>query len=118
VALSVEAEGSPAAFEGSIVDRSIGRGGPGVQGPAAQSARRAKSNPEVNASFDGINLFQHRYADNQNQLTIEPPDQGLCAGNGYVFEAVTTRSACTTRAGIRCCRRARTRRPSRTSTAV
>jgi len=86
--VSAEAEDSPAAFEGAIVNRSFGRGGEGVQGPAAQSAGKAKSNPELNTSFEGINLVQHRYADNQNQLTIEPPDQALCVGNGYVFEAV------------------------------
>jgi hypothetical protein len=85
---SDEGEDSPEAFEGTIVNRSFGRGGPGVQGPAAQSVRRAKSNPELNLSFEGINLFQHRYADNQNQLTIEPPDQALCVGNGFVFESV------------------------------
>ena len=85
--VSDEAEGSPDAFGGTIVNRSFGRGAAGVQGPAAETGRRAKSNPELNLSFEGINLFQHRYADNQNQLTIEPPDQALCVGNGYVFEA-------------------------------
>jgi len=87
-AASAEAEDSPAAFEGAIFDRSFGRDGQPAQGPAAQAGRRAKSNPELNTSFEGVNLFQHRYADNQNQLTIEPPDQGLCVGNGDVFEAV------------------------------
>src|SRR6266550_2449950 len=85
---SDEGEDSPAAFEGTIVNRSFGRGGPGAPGPVVQSGRRAKSNPELNLSFQGINLFQHRYADNQNQLTIEPPDQALCVGNGFVFESV------------------------------
>src|SRR5436189_168015 len=85
---SDEAEDSPAGFDGTIVNRSFGRGGGAAQGPASQSGRKAKSNPELNTSFEGINLFQHRYSNNQNQLTIEPPDQGLCAGNGYVLEAV------------------------------
>jgi len=85
---SAEAEDSPAAFDGAIVDRSFGRDGPAAQGPVGQSGRRAKSNPELNQSFEGVNLFQHRYANNQNQLTIEPPDQALCVGNGLVFEAV------------------------------
>ncbi len=85
---SDEAEDSPAAFEGTIVNRSFGRNGEPAQGPTAASGKRAKSNAELNTSFEGINLFQHRYAGQQNQLTIEPPDQGLCAGNGYVFEAV------------------------------
>jgi hypothetical protein len=83
-----EGDDGPAAFEGTIVNRSFDRGGSGGQGASASSARKAKSNPELDLSFEGINLFQHRYANNQNQLTIEPPDQGLCAGNGYVLEAV------------------------------
>src|SRR5436309_1374770 len=66
--VSAEAEGSPAAFEGAIFDRSFGRGGQPAEGPAAQSGRRAKSNPELDTSFEGVNLFQHRYAGNQNQL--------------------------------------------------
>jgi hypothetical protein len=86
--VSALAEASPAAFEGAIVNRSFGRGGQPAQGAAAQSGRRAKSNPELEVSFEAVNLFQHRYANNQNQLTIEPPDQGLCVGDGYVFEAV------------------------------
>jgi hypothetical protein len=80
--VSAESEGSPDAFDGTIVNRSFGRGGPGVAGPSAESGKRAKSNPELNTSFEGIDLFQHRYANQQNQLTIEPPDQGLCVGNG------------------------------------
>jgi len=35
-----------------------------------------------------LNLFQQRYARGGNQFTVEPPDQGLCVGNGYVLEAV------------------------------
>jgi hypothetical protein len=33
-------------------------------------------------------MFQQRYANRGNQFTVEPPDQGLCVGNGYVVEAV------------------------------
>jgi hypothetical protein len=50
-------------------------------------SQRAKSNPEINLSFDGLNFFQQRFADNGNQFSVEPPDQGLCAGNGYVLES-------------------------------
>src|SRR5436189_2687113 len=63
---SDEAEGSPAAFEGTIINRSFGRGGEPAQGSTAESGRRAKSNPELGASFEGVNLFQHRYAGQQN----------------------------------------------------
>ena len=38
--------------------------------------------------FDGLNLYQQRYARGGNQFTVEPPDQALCVGNGYVIEAV------------------------------
>ena len=40
------------------------------------------------SGFEGLNLYQQRYARGGNQFTVEPPDQGLCVGNGYVVEAV------------------------------
>jgi hypothetical protein len=83
---TAEAEDGPTAFEGTIVHRSFSR--PGKAGAAASSAKKAKSNPELGVSFDGLNLLQQRYANHQNQFTVEPPDQGLCVGNGYVFETV------------------------------
>ena len=40
-------------------------------------------------SFEGINLYQERYvAGGGNQFTFEPPDQGMCVGNGFVLETV------------------------------
>ena len=40
-------------------------------------------------SFLGLNFADTRTADGGNQWSLEPPDQGLCAGdNGYVMEAV------------------------------
>ena len=51
------------------------------------------------AGFDGISHRDQRLADNGNQLSLEPPDQGLCVGNGHVIEAVnlalTVRSTAT-----------------------
>jgi hypothetical protein len=47
----------------------------------------AKSNPVLDVNVDGVNFYQSRYADNGNQFSLEPPDQGLCAGNGYVLES-------------------------------
>ncbi len=38
--------------------------------------------------FDGISHLDQRRADNGNQQSLEPPDQGLCVGNGHVIEAV------------------------------
>src|SRR5205823_7206675 len=39
-------------------------------------------------SFEGLNFYQQRYARGGNQFSVEPPDQGLCAGNGFELEAV------------------------------
>ncbi len=49
---------------------------------------RPKSNPVLGTHFQGLNLFDQRFANNGNQFTVEPPDQGLCAGNGFVLESV------------------------------
>ncbi len=79
-------EASPEAFAGSIVNRSLSRGvGNGVP---VTSGKKAKSGPQFNSGFEGLNLYQQRYARGGNQFTLEPPDQGMCAGNGYVVEAV------------------------------
>lgn len=48
----------------------------------------AARNPSVITSFDGLNFRQQRLANGGNQFSIEPPDQGLCVGNGFVLETV------------------------------
>jgi hypothetical protein len=55
---------------------------------SAHAGKKAKSNPELNVSFHGLDLYDQRYANGGNQFTVEPPDQGLAVGNGYVVEAV------------------------------
>lgn len=60
----------------------------GGTGPHGQVAQRAKSNPELLSSWLGVNFFDQRFSNNGNQLSVEPPDQALCAGNGYVVESV------------------------------
>ena len=62
-------------------------GGAG-QGSSVNSGKKAKSNPTFNFVFEGLNHYQQRYARGGNQFSVEPPDQGMCAGNGYVVEAV------------------------------
>src|SRR5262249_20972761 len=47
-----------------------------------------KSSPTLGTNFEGLNLFNQRFANNGNQFSVEPPDQGLCAGNGFVLESV------------------------------
>ena len=74
------------AYGGTITNRSIAKHG--GQGVSVNSGKKAKSNPELNLSAEGLNLYQQRYANGGNQFTVEPPDQALCVGNGYVVEAV------------------------------
>ena len=76
----------PAPYSGTIVDRSLSKGN--GNGVSVSSGQRAKSNPQFVTGFEGLNLYQQRYARGGNQFTVEPPDQGLCVGNGYVVEAV------------------------------
>jgi len=79
-------DGSDVVFAGNIVNRSLSKGvGNGV---SVNSGQKAKSNPQVKASFEGLNFYQQRYARGGNQFSVEPPDQALCVGNGYVLEAV------------------------------
>src|SRR3954451_13141904 len=82
-----EDEDSPDAYSGNIVDRSLSSGGAAV-GVSTTTGKKAKSNPKFVSGFEGLNLFQQRYARGGNQFTVEPPDQGMCAGNGFVVEAV------------------------------
>jgi hypothetical protein len=56
--------------------------------PVVSPSPIASSNPGLTKSFDGLNLRQQRLANGGNQFTVEPPDQGLCVGNGYVLETV------------------------------
>jgi hypothetical protein len=77
---------SSESFDGMITDRSLSKGS-GV-GLVTTSAKRAKSSPQFVTGFEGLNHFQQRYARGGNQFSVEPPDQALCVGNGYVVEAV------------------------------
>jgi hypothetical protein len=77
-----EGEG-PNPYGGSI-SLSSGTG----SGASINSAKKAKSSPQFNTGFEGLNFYQQRYARGGNQFSVEPPDQGMCAGNGYVVEAV------------------------------
>ncbi|MGN6798908.1 MAG: hypothetical protein ACTHKS_12260, partial [Gaiellaceae bacterium] len=49
----------------------------------------ASSNPGA-FGFTGVTFAEHRTADNGNQTSDTPPDQGLCEGSGTVVEPVNT----------------------------
>ena len=62
---------------------------PGTGSPTS-SGKKAKSNPEVKLSFEGLNHRDSRLAFGGNQFSGEPADQGVCVGNGYILETVNS----------------------------
>ena len=62
--------------------------GEAVASAARASAAEASAAAALGVSFDGLNLRDQRTANGGNQFTVEPPDQGLCTGNGFILETV------------------------------
>lgn len=60
---------------------------PADQLPAPTPTVSATSNPGL-SGFDGLDHRDQRFADSGHQFNLEPPDQALCVGAGFVFEAV------------------------------
>lgn len=58
------------------------------KGDPVNASKKAKSNPSLGTHFQGLNFHDQRFANNGNQFSVEPPDQGLCAGNGFIVEAL------------------------------
>jgi hypothetical protein len=94
------AEGESAANSGRP-PHSKHRPNAGASGPVTTGKALASSNPQLVRSFNGINHRDHRTANGGNQFSVEPPDQGLCVGNGYVFEAVNDAAAVYNTSGTR-----------------
>jgi hypothetical protein len=60
-----------------------------LSAPVVASTPVSGSATGLGTSFEGVNLYQERYvANNGNQFSFEPPDQGMCVGNGFVLETV------------------------------
>jgi len=76
----------PGPYPGVITNRSLSQGT--GDGNSAPGSARDDNNVEFVRGWEGLNMYQQRYARGGNQFTVEPPDQGLCAGNGYVMEVV------------------------------
>jgi hypothetical protein len=69
--------------------RSIAHTAPSVpQAPIAAGVGVSSSGLPVLTSFDGLNHYQQRHANGGNQFSLEPPDQGLCVGNGVEMEII------------------------------
>jgi len=74
-------------FKYGVYNRS-GSQHPSTASSSTQGATATASGTELQTSFDGINHRQQRLSNNGNQFSLEPPDQGLCAGNGFILESV------------------------------
>jgi len=57
-------------------------------GPSVAASAVSSAAANLVTSFDGLYHRQQRLANGGNQFSVEPPDQGLCAGNGVVAEFV------------------------------
>ena len=80
---SGDGDQGPDPFNGTI-SLSTGAGG----GPTVGSVKKQKSSPNFDFGFEGLNHYQQRYSRGGNQFSVEPPDQGMCVGNGQVVEVV------------------------------
>ncbi len=90
---SGEARGSELEFRSgkpSQASQVVGSSTATSAGIPVSSAKIAGSNGELNLSFDGLTHHDQRFANGGNQLQREPPDQGLCVGNGFVLESVNS----------------------------
>ena len=61
-----------------------------LDAPTVASSAVAGSNPEVAFGLQGLNHRDQRLANGGNQFSLEPPDQGLCVGNGFTVEVVNS----------------------------
>ncbi len=59
-----------------------------LRSPRVDGSKVISRNPGLGVSFDGLDHRDQRLANGGNQFSLEPPDQGLCAGNGFVLETV------------------------------
>ncbi len=69
-----------------MVNRSIARAR-GL-GDAIAGEERQGAGTRLLDSFDGLTFRDQRLANGGNQFSVEPPDQALCVGNGFVLESV------------------------------
>jgi hypothetical protein len=70
--------------------------GPRLPNPAST---RVTGPDNSYAGFAGLNIWDQLLADDGDQFWVEPPDQALAVGNGYVLEAVNTTMAIYNKSG-------------------
>jgi hypothetical protein len=92
------------ASRGPVANRSDASRAKATRGGLPLSGISASSSAVTSApgGFDAINHHQQRFeVAGGNQWSLEPPDQGLCVGNGKVFEAVNNAIAVYDSSGTR-----------------
>jgi hypothetical protein len=87
--VGADAAGAPArpASGRPMVNRHMSRSS-GDRGDDASDDGTDSAQPTLLQHFDGLNHRQNRLASGGNQFSLEPPDQGLCVGNGNVLEVL------------------------------
>jgi hypothetical protein len=81
----------PGGGEAAAVNRSLSSQASAAtlrQAPRASGRAVAARASSLNQSFQGLDHFDQRFANGGNQFSLEPPDQGLCVGHGFVMESV------------------------------
>jgi hypothetical protein len=64
----LDEENGPGPYPGTIVNRSLSNGS--GNGVSVNSGKKAKSHPDFNNGFEGLNIYQQRYARGGNQFTV------------------------------------------------
>jgi hypothetical protein len=95
-----EATRSPVANRSPSAPAKPPSSGSGLSGISASSTSIQAA--AAGTRFAGINHYQQRFeVSGGNQWSLEPPDQALCVGNGYVVEAVNNAIAVYNTSGTR-----------------
>jgi hypothetical protein len=72
------------------LDGSDSSGSPSASGPSAAGLAPQPAGASLLKGWEGLNHFDQRFgsSDGNNAFSLEPPDQAVCVGNGFVFESV------------------------------
>jgi hypothetical protein len=61
-----------------------------LDAPTVSSSAVAGVGAEFAVSVNGLNAREQRLANGGNQFSLEPPDQALCVGNGFLVESTNS----------------------------
>lgn len=81
--LSKQAEVGPETPEGDVHPTATT-----LKVAAPSPSAKSVSNASGAGGFPGLDHFDSRTASHGNQFSLEPPDQGLCVGSGFLLEPV------------------------------